>query len=269
MALSASKSWPLALAATLAALPAHATCTALAEASTGKVLKQSGVCDRRLSPASTFKLPISLMGFDAGVLKDENTPALPFKKGYPDWIEAWKQTQTPASWLKVSCVWYSQEITRALGEERFARYVKQFGYGNADVSGNPGQHDGLTQAWLDSSLQISPLEQLAFLGKVVRRELGVSAHAYDLTSKLLLVETLPNGWRVHGKTGTGAPRNADNSRDWAHTIGWFVGWAVHEKSGRTVTFVRQIEDQGEHELAMGPRARAAMLKDLPALLDAP
>ena len=56
-------------------------CTAIADATTGKVLMQRGDCQRQVTPASTFKIPLSLMGYDAGFLKDVQAPELPFRTG--------------------------------------------------------------------------------------------------------------------------------------------------------------------------------------------
>lgn len=245
---------------------AEAACTVFADATSGRLLKQEGVCNRRITPASTFKIAISLMGYDAGFLQDELSPALPFREGYPDWIPAWKGTTTPSGWMQHSVVWYSQQITQSLGEDRFRAYVHAFNYGNADVSGAPGKKDGLTRAWLSSSLKISPLEQVDFLKKLVRRELPVSAQAYAMTSQLTAIHTLPNGWTVHGKTGAGAPTLADGSQDWDHAYGWFVGWAV--KGPRTLVFVRQIQDQKKEAMSPGLRTREAFLQELPSVLDA-
>jgi beta-lactamase class D len=52
-----------------------------------KVLKTEGDCDKRYAPMSTFKIPLSLMGFDSGILVDEMHPVWPFKEGYVDWRE--------------------------------------------------------------------------------------------------------------------------------------------------------------------------------------
>jgi beta-lactamase class D len=248
-------------------LSAHAKtlCTAFADAATGKVLKQEGTCDTRAFPASTFKLAISLMGYDSGFLTDAHEPALPFKKGYPDWIASWKNTTDPESWMKNSVVWYSQQITKYLGQERFQRYVREFRYGNEDVSGDPGKHNGLTRSWLSSSLKISPLEQLAFLGRLVNRQLPVTARAYDMTSRITALGTLANGWEIHGKTGSGAPRNADGTFANNRAYGWFVGWA--EKGGRTVLFARLTQNERKEAVSPGPRTREAMMLELPALLD--
>jgi beta-lactamase class D len=257
------------LAAGLAAQAAEArtVCTALAEAATGKILEQHGDCSRRVTAASTFKIAISLMGYDSGFLKDEHSPALPFRKGYPDWRPVWRQTTDPTGWIKYSVVWFSQQVTRSLGEARFQAYVAKFHYGNEDVSGDPGKHDGLTHAWLSASLKISPLEQLAFLEKLVNRQLPVAPRAIDMTSRITAITVLPAGWEIHGKTGTGAPRTPEGAYDRAHSYGWFVGWAT--KDGRTIVFARLIQDEAMAADPAGPRARDALLKELPALLAGP
>jgi len=151
-------------------------CLAMADAATGKWLVHEGVCGKRLPPMSTFKLPLALMGYDAGVLWDEQAPVLPFKQGYVDWRPVWRQPHGPATWMKESVVWYSQQITLQLGAERFAAYTRRFNYGNADVSGDPGKDNGLSDSWLGSSLRISPDEQVAFLRRVLARDLGLRAH---------------------------------------------------------------------------------------------
>ena len=250
---------------------AHAStilCTVIADSSSRKVLSQQGTCDQRITAASTFKIALSLMGYDAGYLTDEHLPALPFRAGYADWLPSWRVTTDPTRWISESVVWYSQRLTEWLGAERLQHYVTAFGYGNEDLSGDPGKNNGLTQAWLSSSLKISALEELAFLEKIVRHELPVSTRAYEMTGRITRLPSTANGWEVHGKTGTGSPIKPDGSADDAHSFGWFVGWAT--KGGRTIVFVRSIQDtpQDVHqELRAGLRARADFLRQLPGLLD--
>jgi len=139
------------LAVGLAASTAQArtVCTAIADAGTGKILVQHGDCSRRVTAASTFKIAISLMGYDSGFLKDAHAPALPFRESSPDWGGPhWRQTTDPTRWIKYSVVWFSQQVTQSLGEARFQKYVDEFQYGNKDISGDPGKHNGLTRAWL-------------------------------------------------------------------------------------------------------------------------
>ena len=101
------------------------------------VLKRTGEqCEQRFTPASTFKIPLSLMGYDSGFLTDEHLPAIPYRAGSPALDPSWKTTVDPTSWIKDSVVWYSQQITLWLGKERLQRYVTRFAYGNQDLAGN-------------------------------------------------------------------------------------------------------------------------------------
>ena len=258
--------FPLLLAAALFAGVAHADCTLIADASTHRIVKQEGACDTRITPASTFKIAISLMGYDAGFLKSEHAPVLHYRKGDPDWSDNWLADTDPQKWIRDSVVWYSQRVTAALGAQRFQHYATVFRFGNADVSGDPKTHDGLQWAWIDSSLQVSPREALDFLERVARRELPVQPIAYEMTSRITAVAGDHGGWEIHGKTGTGFPLLADGRRDHAHAYGWFVGWAA--KGGRTFVFVRQTQDASLQDGPAGLRARDAFLPGLPATLDA-
>ena len=245
---------------------ARADCTLIADAATQRIVREQGACGTRITPASTFKIAISLMGYDAGFLQSEHAPVLHYRKGDPDWSASWLSDTDPRKWIRDSVVWYSQRVTAALGAPRFQRYVTAFHYGNEDVSGDPVLHDGLEFAWIDSSLQISPREELDFLERVVRRELPVSANAYDMTARITRIPDVQGGWAIHGKTGTGFPLLPDGRSDHAHAYGWFVGWAT--KGERSLVFVRQTQDQSLQDGPAGLRAREAFLPGLPAALDA-
>jgi beta-lactamase class D len=234
---------------------AKTICTVIADAKDGRVLLQQGDCATRVTPASTFKIALAVMGFDAGTLVDENTPALPFREGYPDWVPDWRRDTTPARWLKHSVVWYSQEIARALGHDRFGEYVQRFGYGNADVSGDPGKDNALERSWISSSLKISPLEQTAFLVRLYNRTLPARRDAQELAHSI--VETWQTGgWTIHGKTGSAYPRRSDGSFDRARGWGWFVGWA--ENGGRALVLAPLAPDETRVPGPGGLRARAPL-----------
>lgn len=57
-----------------------------------KIIKQDGNCKNRLSPCSTFKIPIALMGFEEGILKNEDYPSLPYKEKYKLLLNMGKRT---------------------------------------------------------------------------------------------------------------------------------------------------------------------------------
>jgi beta-lactamase class D len=176
------------------------------------VLELGPHVNKRVTPCSTFKIALSLIGFDSGILKDEKTPVWPFQEGYDDLFESWRSPQTPESWLKTTCIWYSRVLTTKLGLENFQIYLAALDYGNQDASG------GLTNAWLSSSLKISPREQVEFIQKIVQEKLPVSSYAVRKTKSLIFIEELPNGWKLFGKTGWSIKPENENE------IGWFVGW---------------------------------------------
>ncbi|HZX25853.1 MAG TPA: class D beta-lactamase [Telluria sp.] len=241
----------LAIGTAAGAAHAGSACTLLADAATRTILIEEGDCARRTTPASTFKIAISLMGFDSGVLKSAHGPVMRFQPGYADWRPEWKEDTDPARWMKLSVVWYSQQVTTLLGKERFRHYVDAFNYGNRDVS------SGLTKAWLSASLAISPREQLDFVERVVRHELPVNLRAYSLTEQITELDPLPGGWRLHGKTGTGTNDG--------EAVGWFVGWV--EKDGRSIVFVRRVLESEDKPGPAGLRARDAFLRTLPGMLN--
>ena len=194
------------------------------------------------------------MGYNEHILQSENEPV---------WLpnahitrEVCNHKQAPQTWMSNSCVWYSQEIMKKIGMQKFKGYVEKFNYGNLDISGDEGQ--GLTSSWLSSSLKISPNEQIKFLQKLLSNELPVSLEAQELTKKLLFTKDYIKGWELYGKTGSG--ELADK-----RTIGWFIGWI--KKDERVIICAHYIENDQEMELSPGLMAKDMLKHKLIALLD--
>lgn len=234
-------------------------CTLILDAASGETLHRQGICDQRFSPASTFKVPLSLIGYDAGILNDEHTPAWDYKPAFKA-AKRDQKTVDPTIWENDSVLWFSREITRRLGSERFAGYVSKFDYGNTDVSGTPGKNDGLTRSWVNSSLKISPVEQVDFLRRLLARKLPVSDKAHAMT-KAILPTFRSGGWTVQGKTGTTRLGDSADKR----SLGWFVGWA--NKDTRNIVFARLVIDTKRSDTPKGPQTRAIFLKELPNLIN--
>lgn len=232
---TASRGFP-AVTAHAAAPNLAISCVVVIDARTGTILHREGPCERRFGPFSTFKIPIALMGFDAGILKTPHDPLWGYKDSFGAWRDQDKKAYEPAGWLRDSVVWYSQETTRRLGMDRFRSYVRQFGYGNEDVSGNPGKGDGLTRSWLLSSLAISPDEQALFVKRVLDEDLALSGRSYRMTRESIPVFRGEGGWRIHGKTGGGWLPGKDGKANRERPQGWFVGWA--EKGKQVIAFAR-------------------------------
>lgn len=254
---------PLTTLLTSSLAPAETKCFLVKENNTMRC--HDGEATKRYSPCSTFKIAISLMGYEEGILVDEKHPQVAYEEKYgPCFLEVWKQPQDPISWIQNSCVWYSQWITPQLGEKKFADYVQKFHYGNEDVSGDPGKNNGLTRCWLSSSLKISPEEQLAFLEKLTTFQLPVSRRAQEMTQKILFIEKLPHGWKLYGKTGSGYQLKPDGSLNEDLKTGWFVGWV--EKGDRKILFVHYLEDKEKNAAYGGLRAKGEAKEKLAVFL---
>ena len=255
----------LIIAATLGrAAAAEVVCTLVIDARTGAIVIEEGDCDMRVTPASTFKIPLAVMAYDAGVLTDANAPVMQFRAGDPDWGGPnWTRDTDPTSWMRFSVLWYSQRITHAMGAEALTRYARDFGYGTADFSGDPGFDNGLERAWITSSLLISPREQAAFLRALVLDSLPVRLDAMRHAREIIEHYSVGD-WVIRGKTGTAYPRRADRSFDYARGWGWYVGWA--RRDGRTVVFARLLQDERKQEPRTSLRARDGILAELPAIL---
>ncbi|MCE3230367.1 MAG: blaD [Alphaproteobacteria bacterium] len=218
----------------------------------GKILQKEGDCAQAYSPCSTFKIVIALIGYDEGILKDATTPAWIYGEQETLKRAVCKGQHTPSTWMKNSCVWYSQMIMQKVGMEKFKGYVEKLRYGNQDVAGDDGKDNGLTQAWLESSLKISPEGQVHFLESLIHSALPVSAEAQAFTRALINLEVLPNGWQLYGKTGGGDRQ------------GWFVGWI--QKGNRHIVFAQYIAQKKDAPSPLGLVAKEKVKEKLAALL---
>lgn len=207
--------------------------------------------DERVTPCSTFKVALCLMGFDAGILQDAHHPVWLYQDGFDDWLEIWQEPQTPQSWIKHSCFWYSKVLATCLGPEQFQYYLTALDYGNQDASG------GLTQAWVLSSLKISVREQALFLQKLLQNAHPLSERAMQQTRQLLFLEEMPNGWKLFGKTGwSGSKLKFDGQNE----VGWFVGWV--EKDGECFPFAYHKRDGRLELLQRIPRVKQLLTEAL-------
>ena len=124
-------------------------------------------CRIRTSPCSTFKVLNSLIALETGVASGADF-TLPWD-GTRRSIASWNQNQTLRSAFSSSCVWYYQALATRIGLERYHQIIPKVGYGNNDLTG------GVTQFWLQSSLTISPDEQVDFLRRLHARKLPFAA----------------------------------------------------------------------------------------------
>jgi beta-lactamase class D OXA-29 len=222
----------------------------------GTILVSEGDCTARWAPESTFKIALSLMGFDSGILQNRENPSWPCPEGCDYYISVCQGDHTPRTWMRDSCIWYSRLLTGQLGMEALQSYIEAFNYGNMDLSGDKGQSNGLTHAWLSSSLQISPQEQVEFLQNIIEQRLPVSDTSYAMTKEIMYIQELPGGWKLYGKTGNGRQLDPKGEKTKLQH-GWFVGYI--EKGSRSIAFACHLADDKKKDTFASFRARNAAL----------
>ena len=173
---------------------------------------------KRFSPTSTYKILSALLALDAQVITPSDTQKTWDGSAQP--FDSWESDQTLTSAMQASVNWYFKELDQQTGADRISAGFQKARYGNADIS------SGLSDYWLDGSLQISPLEQIQFLHGFYTNEWGFQSQDIDAVKKALFLKER-NGCRLYGKTGTQA--NGENL-----TGGWFVGFL--ETGSHTYSF---------------------------------
>lgn len=162
----------------------------------------------RVSPDSTYKIYDALIGLEAGVITPEDSTMEWNRELYP--FQEWNADQTLQSAMSASVNWYFQEIDKQLGISAIDRYIRKIGYGNENTKG------GLSSYWMESSLKISPIEQVELLRKLYENSLGFRTKNIDTVKDSILLSSSKAG-NLYGKTGTGCIDGKDVN-------GWFIGY---------------------------------------------
>lgn len=180
-------------------------------------------------PASTFKIPNTLIALETGVLTDENSLIRWDSTHYA--IESWNHDQTLRTAFQYSAVWYYQEVARRIGKTRMQKYLDRLKYGNRDISG------GIDRFWLDGGLRISSEQQIDFLKRLYTYQLPISRRNIDILKKIMVLEKT-DAYILSAKTGLAL--RAD------HMIGWLVGFLERDRD--VYFFATNIEQHDRSDL---------------------
>jgi beta-lactamase class D len=177
----------------------------------------SGRVDQRFPPASTSKMPHTLIALETGYA---TSPEHLFAwDGVERTFDFWNRDHTLQTAYRFSAVWAYQRLTSELGHDTMSSWIRKLDYGNADT----GSEDDLTTYWLRGPLEISPREQVNFLARLVREELPLSAGTYRM-GRQIMQEDQGENWTLYAKTGW---RSDGINMD----IGWYVGWVETSNAG--------------------------------------
>lgn len=228
------------------------------DARTGRVIRHDPVrAATRFVPASTFKIPNSIIALESGVadgpdfaLAWDSTTA----PREPWWPAAWARDHTLRTALPASAVWYYQELARRTGAERMQAWLDRLDYGNRQIGNR------IDRFWLDGPLAISADEQVEFLRRFLAGELDIAERTAQTVRELLVLEETP-AYRLSGKTGW-AGLGEEDGRE----IGWLVGWL--ERDDGVHIYALNIDIRTNADAALRLSILRSILLDL-GLIDAP
>lgn len=183
-------------------------------------------------PASTFKVPNSIIALETGVVENESTI---FKwDGEKRRLSIWDQDLTFKEAFHYSCVPCYQEIARKVGVSRMKEFISRFDYGKMIIDTN-----SIDVFWLEGDSKVTQFEQIDFLKKFYLNELNLSERTNGIMRRLMIIETNEN-FILSGKTGWSI-RNDNNN-------GWFVGYL--EKEDEVYFFAVNIIPNQEFNMKM-------------------
>jgi beta-lactamase class D len=198
-------------------------------------------------PASTFKIPNSVIALETGVVEDPDKDVFKWD-GVTRSIEAWNKDHTLRSAIAVSAVPVYQEIARRIGAERMQKYLDLFDYGNHDIGG------GIDQFWLTGALRIDPVQQIDFVDRLRRGVLPVGKRSQELTCDILPVTKVGDA-TIRAKSGLlGAEQGS---------LGWMVGWA--EKGNQQTVFAMNMDCKEPSHVAARMTVVQQCLADIVAI----
>jgi beta-lactamase class D len=200
-------------------------------------------------PASTFKIPNSLIALETGVVGDPDKDVFKWD-GVRRSIEAWNQDHTLRSAIAASVVPVYQEIARRIGAERMQKYVDLFEYGNRNIGG------GIDQFWLTGEMRIDPIQQIDFVDRLRRGVLPVAKRSQDLVRDILPV-TVAGDATIRAKSGLLGAELGKPS------LGWLVGWA--EKAGAQTVFALNLDVREPRHVADRMKLAQQCLTDIGAI----
>ena len=163
--------------------------------------------EKRTLPASTFKIPNSLISIEEYAVKDENE-VLKWDGVIREFPAHNADTDLKTA-FKNSTVWFHREMSRRVGIDKYRKYLKEFNYGNQKLSGIPDYF------WLDNTLVISPAEQINFLSGLYDEKYPLSKRTYNIV-KNVMIEKKTDSYTLRAKIGSGLVKTLD--------IGWYVGY---------------------------------------------
>ena len=147
-------------------------------------------CRTRVSPNSTFKVISALIGIHNQVVTSEDSKMGYDGMNYP--VDAWNADLRLEDAFRSSCIWYFRKVIEEVGQETIQEELNKLDYGNCDISEWSGSgvnsFPELNGFWIESSLLISPIEQVEVLHKIMEGEIIYTESEIEILKSIMLLE---------------------------------------------------------------------------------
>lgn len=184
-------------------------------------------------PASTFKIPNTIIGLERGLVQPEYV----FKwDGKERSVVAWNSDLNLRDAFQKSCVPCYQELAKKIGETNMNESLQSMKYPGMVV-----RKDNVSEFWLKEESKISPLEQIDFLRRLNIKAFPLQTNTLSTFKKIALVEQTKKG-KLYAKSGM------SNDNESKALGGWYVGFI--EKENNRIYFATHIEPEAGKEAEM-------------------
>jgi len=147
-------------------------------------------CRTRVSPNSSFKVISALIGIHNQVITSEDSKMEYDGMNYP--VDAWNADLRLEDAFRSSCIWYFRKVIDEVGQETIQEELNKLDYGNCDISEWSGSgvnsFPELNGFWIESSLMISPIEQVEVLHKIMEGETIYTKSEIEILKSIMLLE---------------------------------------------------------------------------------
>lgn len=198
---------------------------------------------KQSSPCSTFKVISCLMGLESGVIQPDNSIIKWNGVQYP--VKEWNEDLDYKRAFQNTCIWYYRTVIDQIGKEYVEKTLDDLEYGNQDISQWEGTGNNLifpdlkdqpeiNGFWQESSLLISPIEQVDVLRRIFEQRKGFKEENINLLKEAMHIDI--DDIQLFGKTGSGIKDNNWND-------GWFIG--VKDIEDDSIYFAVRLNQNGK------------------------
>ena len=180
----------------------------------------------RFSPNSTYKIMSAIIALENQTITIDHNEMAWDHTQYP--IAQWNQNQTLQTAMTYSTNWYFQNLDHLTSKKTIQNYLERFHYGNMKIN-------SIQDYWLESSLKISPLEQVQFLRNLNQEQSHIQKENVQYIKSTLLLQQ-QGQTSLYGKTGSGKINGHEVN-------GWFIGFI--EKNTHTYYFATYIKGEDD------------------------